>query len=230
MTDVKSNRFTKYFPHVLDALRTTDLEPMRPADVIAWVRERVAVPEEDTLRKIVNGRQTIFENDVHWGRFYLAKAGLIASPKHGLWSLTPAGRDTPLTPASTWDLYVRVRDANRPGAVDEDTIPAPETDLEDDSPSFWFAGAVWDRTEDQTERFRTEHVWINGNDDKVNKDLVALMKRGDRIAIMKFTTVDLSERPQAICHALRQIVAEPPLSQISDVELSPSVTSKKHSS
>ena len=182
MIEVKSNRFTKYFSHILDALRTTDPTPIPPADVIAWVREHVDVPEEDTSRKVMNGRQSIFENDVHWGRFYLAKAGLIASPKRGLWGLTPAGRDTRLTPASTWDLYVRIRDANRPGAVDEDATPAPETDFDYDSPSFWFVGAFWE-TEDQTDRFRTEHVWINGYDDKVNNDLVARMKPTDRIAI-----------------------------------------------
>jgi 5-methylcytosine-specific restriction protein B len=182
MAEAKSNRFTKYFPHILDALRTNDPQPMRPAEVIAWVRDHVAVPEQDTSRTVENGRQTIFENDVHWGRFYLAKAGLIAKPKHGLWGLTPAGRDSHLTPATTWDLYVRIRDANRPGAADDDTIPAPETDVEE-SQAFWFVGAVWDRTDDQTERFLRQHVWINGNDDKANKDLVARMKRGDRIAI-----------------------------------------------
>jgi 5-methylcytosine-specific restriction protein B len=181
MSEPKSNRFTKYFPLVLDALRSVDPLPMRPTDALAWVRDRVDVPEEDLSRKIVNGRQTIFENDVHWARFYLAKAGLIASPKRGLWGLTPAGRDTHLTTETTWDLYVRVRDANRPGAANEATTPAPEPDLADGGPSFWFAGAVWD-TEDQTERFRAEGVWINGYDDQL-KDLVARMKPGDRIAI-----------------------------------------------
>lgn len=183
MTDAKSNRFTKYFPLLLDALRSSDPVPMRPADARAWVRDHVDVPEEDISRTIVNGRQTIFENDVHWARFYLAKAGLIASPKRGLWGLTPPGRVAHLTPETTWGLYVRVRDANRPGEADEDTTPAPESDLVDDEgPSFWFAGAVWDGTEDQTERFLAEGVWINGYDDQLT-DLVARMKPGDRIAI-----------------------------------------------
>lgn len=181
MAEPKSNRFLKYLPGLLDALRSSDPAPMQPADARASVRNRVDVSQEDISRRIVNGRQTIFENDVHWARFYLAKAGLIASPKHGLWGLTPAGRDTRLTTETTWDLYVRVRDANRPGAVNEDTTPAPEPALASEVTSFWFAGAVWD-TEDQTERFRAEGVWINGYDDKL-KDLVARMKPGDRIAI-----------------------------------------------
>jgi 5-methylcytosine-specific restriction protein B len=166
MTESKSNRLTKYFPLLLDALRSTDPVPMRPADARTWVRDHVDVPEEDMSRTIVNGRQTIFENDVHWARFYLSKAGLIASPQRGLWGLTPLGRNVHLTPEKTWDVYVSVRDANRPGAADEDITPAPESDVVDDEgPSFWFAGAVWDGTEDQTERFLAEGVWVNGYDD-----------------------------------------------------------------
>ncbi|MBM4442780.1 MAG: AAA family ATPase [Candidatus Rokubacteria bacterium] len=183
MTEASNNRFTKYFSPLLNALRSTDPVPMRPADARTWIRGHVQVPEEDMSRIVVNGRQTIFENDVHWARFYLAEAGLIASPRRGLWSLTPTGRDTHLTPETTWDLYVRVRDANRPGAADEDTAPAPEIDLADEEePSYWFGGAVWDRTEDQTERFLAEGVWSNGYEDQFN-DLVARMKPGDRIAI-----------------------------------------------
>jgi len=183
MTEAKGNRFTRYFPLLLDALRSSDPGPMRPADAFAWIRRAVDVADEDTSRSIVGGRQTIFENDVHWARFYLAKAGLIASPKRGLWGLTPAGRDTHLTPESTWELYVRVRDANRPGRADEGTTPAPESDLSAEGPSFWFAGAVWHGTADQNERFRAEGVWINGYEDQQFSDRVARMKAGDRIAI-----------------------------------------------
>jgi 5-methylcytosine-specific restriction enzyme B len=156
MAEDKGSRFTRYFPLLLDALRSSAPNPMRPADAIAWIRRAVDVPEEDLSRRIVGGSQTIFENQVHWARFYLAKAGLVASPKRGLWGLTPAGRDTHLTPESTWDLYVRVRDANRPGHADEGTTPAPESDPIDGSPSYWFAGAMWGGTDDQTDRFRAE--------------------------------------------------------------------------
>lgn len=155
---------------------------MRPGDAVAWIRGAVNVPDEDITRSIMNGRQTIFENDVHWARFYLAKAGLIASPERGLWGLTAAGRNTHLTPESTWDLYVRIRDANRPGRADEGETPAPEGDPVDDGPSFWFAGAMWGGSDDQADRFRAEGIWSNGYDDEFN-DLVARMKPGDRIAI-----------------------------------------------
>src|SRR5580693_5672724 len=116
MTDSKSNRFTKYFSLLLDALRSTHPRPMRPAEARAWIRAKVEVPAEDLTRLIENGKQSIFENDVHWARFYLAKAKLVGSPKRGFWSLTPEGRAAHLTPERTWDLYVRVRDANRQSA------------------------------------------------------------------------------------------------------------------
>jgi 5-methylcytosine-specific restriction protein B len=162
MTESKGTSFTKYFPLLLDALRSSAPNPMRPADAIAWVRSAVDVPSDDISRRIVGDSQSIFENQVHWARFYLVKAGLVSSPKRGLWGLTPTGRDTHLTPESTWDLYVRIRDANRSGRDDEEATPVPESDPADDGPSYWFAGAVWNENEDQTARFRAEGVWING--------------------------------------------------------------------
>ena len=101
MDQPKSNRFTKYFPLLLDALRSADPTPMRPAEARAWIRARIEVPTDDLTRLIKSekqsGKQSIFENDVHWARFYLAKAGLLSKAKRGLWGLTPDGRDTRLT-------------------------------------------------------------------------------------------------------------------------------------
>lgn len=46
----------------------------------------------------------------------------------------------------------------------------------------WFVGASYGGTKDQTERFLSEEIWENGNDDKY-LDLVRSMQPGDRIAI-----------------------------------------------
>ena len=89
MAEQKGDRFTRYFPVLLDALRSSDPTPMRPADARAWIQSHTPVAEADLSRRIANGVQTIFENDVHWVRFYLAKAGLTSSPKRGLWGLNP---------------------------------------------------------------------------------------------------------------------------------------------
>src|ERR1700690_374564 len=140
MGEAKSNRFTRYFSLLLDALRSTDPAAMRPAEAAAWVRARVDVPEDQLTRLIAGGGQSIFENDIHWARFYLVKAGLVSKAKRGFWALTPEGRNTWLTPEETWALYIRIRDANPPGAIkDEGEIPAPDTADDDgeDGRSYW---------------------------------------------------------------------------------------------
>jgi energy-coupling factor transporter ATP-binding protein EcfA2 len=48
--------------------------------------------------------------------------------------------------------------------------------------TYWFVGAMYNRTEDQTERFIRDGIWENGYDDKYLA-LVKSIKVGDRIAI-----------------------------------------------
>ena len=185
MNEPGRNRFTRYFPLLLDALRSTDPNPMRPAEARAWIRSRIEVEPDDLTRLIkAKSKQTIFENDVHWTRFYLVKAGLIGADRRGFWGLTPLGRNTHLTPDETWDLYVRVRDANRPlaGANEEDS-PAPDfADGPTDDVSYWFVGALWDDG-DQGSRFMADGIWENGYTEGQFSDLVRRMKAGDRISI-----------------------------------------------
>ena len=80
MTDAKSNRFTRYFPLLLDALRSSAPAPMRPAEAVAWIRRATDVPDEDLSRSVTNGRQSIFENDVSLRHFLIgmAKAPIFA--------------------------------------------------------------------------------------------------------------------------------------------------------
>src|ERR1700730_3438800 len=185
MAEAKSNRFTKYFPLLLDALRSADPNPMRPAEAMAWIRAKGEVPAEDLTRFVQNGTQSIFENDVHWARFYLVKAGLLGNAKRGQWNLTGGGREKRLSQEETWDLYVRVRDANRPsGFQAEEDVLAPDTvaDSEEEGKSYWLAGAVWGGTDDQLPRFREQGIWENGYEDQF-LELVRRIRPGDQIAI-----------------------------------------------
>jgi|ERR1019366_2056603 restriction endonuclease Mrr len=135
MDDSKGNRFTKYFALLLDALRFTDPTPMRPAEARAWIRAKMDVAPDDLTRLIANKKQSIFENDVHWARFYLAKADLVSKLKRGLWGLTAEGRDMRLTPEATWALYVRIRDANRAHIPNNEEDEPPEApDAEEENP------------------------------------------------------------------------------------------------
>lgn len=155
---------------------------MRPAEALAWIRAQGVVAEEDLARHIQGGGQSIFENDVHWTRFYLVKGGLISNAKRGVWALTPEGRGIHLTPDETWDLYVRIRDANRAGnAAPEDEVSAPDLEEDsDDSKAYWFVGALWE--DDQLPRFLSEGIWQNGYTDQF-LDQVRKIRPGDQIAI-----------------------------------------------
>ncbi len=185
MAEANSIRFTKYLPLLLDALRSADPNPMRPAEAMAWIRSKEEVPAEDLARSIQNGTQSIFENDVHWARFYLVKAGLVGNARRGLLTLTPEGREARLSPEETWSLYVRIRDANRPSVprADEDGPPPGTVGANaEDEKSYWFVGSVWNGTDDQLPRFLEQGVWENGYEDQF-LDLVRRIRPGDQIAI-----------------------------------------------
>ena len=189
MAEAKSNKFTKYLPLLLDALRSADPNPMRPAEAMAWIRSHLEVPSEELINFIKSKSkyktQSIFENYVHWARLYLVKAGLLANVRRGHWSLTSKGRETRLSPEETWDLYVRIRDANRTGGPQpEEDAPAPDTadNGEEEGKSYWFVGAVWNRSDDQLSRFLEQGVWQNGYADQFS-DFVRQIRPGDQIAI-----------------------------------------------
>ncbi|MCZ8122372.1 MAG: AAA family ATPase [Magnetospirillum sp.] len=178
-------KFVQYFNPVLEALRTLG-GTAEPKKVMARVQGLMKVPEAELHETNKNG-QSKYENKIGWARFYLAKAGLVDSERRGVWSLTPIGRETTLDHIASMALFKDVQSRFR-GAVGEDEdAPAPEDGKTEDlfnAPErrFWFVGALWQGTEDQTERFVTEGVWQNGYRDKFTEH-VQLMKPGDRIAI-----------------------------------------------
>lgn len=52
----------------------------------------------------------------------------------------------------------------------------------DSNINYWFVGATYEGSKDQTEKFVREGIWINGHDNRYT-DLVKSVKPGDRIAI-----------------------------------------------
>ena len=56
------------------------------------VARNLNISEAEQSEPLPSGVQTRFENQVHWARFYLAKAGYIDSSQRGVWTLTEKGR------------------------------------------------------------------------------------------------------------------------------------------
>lgn len=87
--------FIQWMPYILDALRQHG-GSATPREVYETVAQLADVPEEKRYAKL-NGGALRFPNQVAWARQYLLWEQLLASPKRGLWMLTPAGHSKHLT-------------------------------------------------------------------------------------------------------------------------------------
>ena len=190
--------FVRLFGPLLDVLRSLG-GAAKPKQVYAEVAKSPFVTEKE-LNATKKDGSSLYENEIQWARFYLAKADLIASKKRGIWQLTPAGRETHLSRDASTVLYRAVKRRLRTEEEEHtDEINAPaDSELGDifDDPNrrFWFVGAFWDEGGgDQTARFLGEGIWQNGHDDKFAEH-VARMQPGDRMAI-KATFVQKYELP-----------------------------------
>ncbi|NYS26586.1 AAA family ATPase [Rhodobacteraceae bacterium 2376] len=180
-------RFVRYFAPVLDALRALGGEA-KPADVRAWLIENVPWVGEEIDAVTRSGRRS-FEGKVGWARFYLVKAGLLDDGRRGWWKLSPDGEASHPTHAEALELFRRVREEggfnSPPVKVDAPADTRATDDLFDDPDrQFWFAGSIWNGTDDQTDRLLAEGIWqTNKEDDERTRQLVLEMRPGDRIAI-----------------------------------------------
>jgi restriction system protein len=102
----------RFLGPILDALR--DLGgTARPTDVREIIANRLQITEEEqSVRN--KSRQSRFENQVHWARFYLMKAGYLSGSERGVWSLTDRGRNlSTLTPAQALTIFTQTQAAIR---------------------------------------------------------------------------------------------------------------------
>ncbi len=85
-------QFVRFIAPVVQALKELGGSG-RPQEVFDWVAERMEISERD--RSVLKKDGTsLFENQVAWARYYLAKSGYIDASTRGIWSLTDKGRTT----------------------------------------------------------------------------------------------------------------------------------------
>ena len=89
----KASQFTKYIEPVIEAIRELGGSG-RPEEVREVIARNLRITESEQSEPLPSGVQSRFENQVHWARFYLVKAGYIDSSQRGVWSLTEKGRTT----------------------------------------------------------------------------------------------------------------------------------------
>lgn len=86
-------QFVRYFGPVLEALQQLGGSG-RPEEVRARIVQTLRLSDKDQAEPMASGISR-FENQVHWARFYLSKAGFIDSSRRGVWSLTDKSRGLP---------------------------------------------------------------------------------------------------------------------------------------
>ena len=59
------------------------------AEIIA---DRLGLTEKERFEMLPSGRQRLLYNRIHWAKFYMAKAGLILTPKRGYFIVSEAGK------------------------------------------------------------------------------------------------------------------------------------------
>ena len=124
-------QFVRYFAPVVEALQQLGGSG-RPEEVRARIVQALGLSEKEQTDPLPSGISR-FENQVHWARFYLSKAGYIDSSRRGVWSLTDKSRSIPsLTPDQARDVFRSVssqfgkerREKTDPDvAADEGTTP-----------------------------------------------------------------------------------------------------------
>lgn len=121
-----TSQFARYLGPVVAAIRELGGSG-RPDEVRAVIARQLKISEAEQSEPLPSGVQTRFENQVHWARFYLAKAGYIDSSQRGVWTLTEKGRQ--LGEVTVDDVQTIIKDVNTQtrGAVDEgvDAAPSP---------------------------------------------------------------------------------------------------------
>lgn len=70
-----------------------DGETHRMQDAIDKLANEFGLSEEERRELLPSGKQPTFDNRVGWARTYMAKAGLLESPKRGHFRLTERGRE-----------------------------------------------------------------------------------------------------------------------------------------
>ena len=55
----------------------------RVAEVASRIAEEFGLSEAECGELLPSGRQSVLHNRIHWAKFYMSKAGLVASPARG---------------------------------------------------------------------------------------------------------------------------------------------------
>lgn len=136
-TKAPASQFARYIGPVLRAIGELGGSG-RPDEVRSVIARDLRISDAEQSEPLPSGVQTRFENQVHWARFYLAKAGYIDSSQRGVWTLTEKGRSLEKVTSDEIHRIIReVSEQTKPpsgpvtGTGQEDVVPTV-TDYRDE--------------------------------------------------------------------------------------------------
>jgi restriction system protein len=77
---------------MLPVLSISTSEEARFGDIVDRLADKLALTPEDRGELLPSGKQTVFNNRVHWAKTYLTKAGLLESTRRGHFRVTARGQ------------------------------------------------------------------------------------------------------------------------------------------
>lgn len=77
---------------MLPVLRLAAVGETRVLDILDPIADEFGLSPEEREELLPSGRQRVLHNRIHWAKFYMSKAGLIATPARGRFVATEAGR------------------------------------------------------------------------------------------------------------------------------------------
>ena len=93
------------------------------------VARNLGISDAEQSETLSSGVQTRFENQVHWARFYLVKAGYIDSSQRGVWTLTEKGRALGTVTPDEIQKIIREVSAQTKAAAEDGIESAPSDNI-----------------------------------------------------------------------------------------------------
>jgi restriction system protein len=94
---------------MLPVLKVAAEGEQRVAAVVDRIADQLGISEEERNALLPSGRQRVLHNRIHWAKFYLTKAGLIAAPQRGRFVVTEAGKELLATKPERIDVALLLK-------------------------------------------------------------------------------------------------------------------------
>jgi restriction system protein len=98
--------FVKWFGPVLEALRALG-GSAKPREISLWIGEKYKISDSVLNKRYEKSGVLKFQNQLAWARQYLVWEELLATSKHGVWTLSNKGWDTKLNEAQAHEIFLK---------------------------------------------------------------------------------------------------------------------------